>query len=47
MICSKHLKEIGFSEILDEDTQIFLSRGISRDRFKNPADAHLYIKAIK
>jgi predicted SAM-dependent methyltransferase len=43
----KHLKEIGFSEILDENTQIFLSRGISRNRFKNPADAHLYIKAIK
>jgi predicted SAM-dependent methyltransferase len=43
----KHLREIGFSEILDEDTQIFLSRGISRDRFKNPANAHLYIKAIK
>jgi len=43
----QHLKEIGFSEILDADTQIFLSRGISRNRFKNPADAHLYIKTIK
>lgn len=43
----KHLKEIGFSEICDEGPQIFLSRGISRNRFKNPADAHLYIKAIK
>jgi predicted SAM-dependent methyltransferase len=43
----QHLRKIGFSEILNEDTQIFLFRGISRDRFKNPANAHLYIKAIK
>jgi predicted SAM-dependent methyltransferase len=43
----KHLKEIGFSKIFHEDTRIFLSRGISRNRFKNLADAHLYIKAIK
>jgi predicted SAM-dependent methyltransferase len=43
----QHLREIGFSEIIDEDAQIFISRGISRDRFKNPANAHLYIKAIK
>lgn len=43
----KHLQDIGFGEIIEDDTQIFLSRGISRDRFKNPANAHLYIKAIK
>lgn len=43
----QHLREIGFSEILAESPQIFLSRGISRGRFKNPADAHLYIKAMK
>jgi predicted SAM-dependent methyltransferase len=43
----KHLQKIGFREIIDEDTQIFLSRGISRDRFNNPANAHFYIKAIK
>jgi predicted SAM-dependent methyltransferase len=43
----EHLKEIGFSEIFFEDTQIFISRGIFRDRFKNQANAHLYIKAVK
>jgi predicted SAM-dependent methyltransferase len=43
----RHLKEIGFSEISFEDTNIFTSRGIFRDRFKNPANAHLYIKAVK
>lgn len=43
----QHLREIGFREVLDENIEIFLSRGIFRDRFKNPADAHLYIKAIK
>lgn len=42
-----HLGEIGFCEVIEEDHQIFLSRGISRDRFKNPADAHLYIRAVK
>jgi predicted SAM-dependent methyltransferase len=42
-----HLMEIGFSGIFFEDTQIFISRGIFRDRFKNPANAHLCIKAVK
>ncbi|MGB5217940.1 MAG: hypothetical protein WBN66_06540 [Smithella sp.] len=43
----QHLRDIGFSDVIEEDTQIFLSRGISRNRFQNPADAHLYIRAIK
>lgn len=43
----RHLGKIGFKDIHDENHQIFLSRGISRDRFQNPADAHLYIRAIK
>ena len=43
----KHLRDVGFSKIFNEDTQMFISRGIFRDRFKNPADAHLYVKAIK
>jgi predicted SAM-dependent methyltransferase len=42
-----HLGEIGFSEIHDENHQIFLARGMFRNRFQNPADAHLYIRAIK
>lgn len=43
----QHLRKIGFSEIITEDTQIFISRGISRNRFKNSADAHLYVRAIR
>jgi predicted SAM-dependent methyltransferase len=43
----RHLGEIGFSQVIEEDYRIFLSRGITRDRFKNPADAHLYIRAVK
>ena len=43
----RHLHKIGFSDIRYEDAQMFLSRGISRERFKNPANAHLYIRAIK
>lgn len=43
----RHLRETGFKEVLEGDAQIFLSRGISRNRFANPADAHLYIKAVK
>lgn len=42
-----HLREIGFGEISDESAQIFIARGISRNRFDNVANAHLYIKAIK
>ncbi len=43
----QHLKETGFSEIFEVDAQMFITRGIFRDRFKNPDNAHLYIKAIK
>jgi len=43
----RHLWDIGFSDVIGGDPQIFLSRGISRNRFQNPADAHLYIRAVK
>ncbi|HON58597.1 MAG TPA: methyltransferase domain-containing protein [Smithella sp.] len=43
----RHLREIGFREVIFETAQMFISRGISRDRFKDPANAHLYVKAVK
>ena len=43
----QHLHDIGFSDVIEESPQLFFSRGISRNRFLNPANAHLYIRAIK
>jgi predicted SAM-dependent methyltransferase len=43
----RQLREIGFREIVFEDAQMFVSRGIFRDRFQNPANAHLYIQTRK
>lgn len=42
-----HLKAIGFKKVSAEDVQLFVSRGIYRDRFKNPANAHIYIRSVK
>jgi predicted SAM-dependent methyltransferase len=43
----RHLRDVGFCEVIVETAQIFISRGISRDRFQDPANAHLYLKAVK
>lgn len=43
----RHLQDVGFRKVIFENAQMFISRGILRDRFKDPANAHLYLKAIK
>lgn len=40
------LKEAGFSKI-EEGVEIFKSMGLHRRRFDRPADAHVYIKAVR
>lgn len=40
------LKDAGFTEH-EEGVEVFTSRGIVRRRMTRPADAHLYIRAIK
>ena len=41
------LREIGFSEVTDTGPNMYLSRGLIRNRFYNSADAHIYIEAVK
>jgi predicted SAM-dependent methyltransferase len=43
----QQLLRVGFHEILYENSEMFISRGILRNRFQDPANAHLYIRAIK
>jgi hypothetical protein len=40
------LRAAGYSEIIEGGT-LFTEKGLERDRFGRPHDAHLYLKAIK